>query len=158
MLGFADALGQEGPFLKAAKSTLVDALTWLQMLFFRACHDMVVNGKRDHLSVLWTSGLGVSWNEVMRQLWEVLLVRENIELRWLWGAVDCTGKLDDEVRGLLPNLIIFQKTSIARWTMLLEPWKAREEPDGSGLASLAELTLPSQMYSIQDLCLTRRTS
>jgi hypothetical protein len=143
LLGFADALDQEGPFPEAAESTLVDALTWLHMLFFKACHDMVVSGKRNHLSVLWTSGPGVSQNEVARQLWEVLLVRENVDLRWLWGAVDCTCKLDDEVRDLLPNLAIFQETSIARCTKLLEPWKAGEEPGGSGLASLAELTLPS---------------
>jgi hypothetical protein len=104
---------------------------------------MVVSGKRDHLSVLWTSRPGVLRNKAARQLWEVLLVRENVELRWLWGAVDCTGKLDDEVRDLFPNLAIFQEMSIARCTKLLEPWKAGEEPGGSSLASLAELTLPS---------------
>jgi hypothetical protein len=40
----------------------------LQMMYFKACHDMVVSGKRDHLFILWTSGPGVSRNEARRQL------------------------------------------------------------------------------------------
>jgi hypothetical protein len=45
---------------------------------------MVVSGKRDHLSLLCTSGQGVSWNEAAKQLQEIMLVRENVDLCWIW--------------------------------------------------------------------------
>jgi hypothetical protein len=124
------------------------------MLFFQACHDMVVSGKRDHLSVLWTSGPGVSREEVARQLRVVLLVRENAELRWVWGSVDCTGKVPGNMSDVVETLKAFHDTSMASCTKLLDPWRGAEDSGGSNLPGLVELPLPSQMYGTQDLILT----
>jgi hypothetical protein len=65
---FRDTLGTTCPFPEDADLPVLQSLTWLQMMYFKACHDMVVSGKRDHLFILWTSGPGVSRNEARRQL------------------------------------------------------------------------------------------
>jgi hypothetical protein len=41
---------------------------------------------------LWTSGAGVSRMEAAKQLEEVMVVRENADLCWIWGALDCSGR------------------------------------------------------------------
>jgi hypothetical protein len=82
---------------------------------------MVISEKRDHLSGLWTSGPGVSREEGARQLREVLLVQENMDLWWLWGSVDCTGKVPDDISDLLRSAILFHKRSIGDYSKLLDP-------------------------------------
>jgi hypothetical protein len=154
LMVFIDSLGRHGPLPDAAEGTIGGAFTWLQMLFFKACNDMVVSGKRDHLSVLWTSGPGVSRNEAARQLREVLLVRENLEFRWVWGGVDCSGKLPEDMSHIVSALAIFQESSMANCTKLLDPWRGGEDSGGSVVPSLGDLPLPSQMYGSQELCLT----
>jgi hypothetical protein len=90
----------------------------------------------------------VSREEAVRQLREVLLVRENIELRWVWGSVDCTGKVPRDMSDLVETMKAFHDSSMALYTKLLDPWRGVEDSGGPNLAGLAELPMPSQFYGM----------
>jgi hypothetical protein len=54
---------------------------WLRMLTMRASHDMVYIGQQDHLTVLWTSARGLPRMDAMKAFRDVILLRENVELK-----------------------------------------------------------------------------
>lgn len=79
-------------YLSHAGSVVIEqALEWLRWTFMKAVLDMERIGRYDHLSVLWTTAAGPTRSEAIAAMTEVMLLRENADLMWLFGSLDCMG-------------------------------------------------------------------
>lgn len=150
-----NAFASEDRLSDSASLMMDSAFSWLRFVFFRACLDMCNVGMQDHLAVLWTNGGGPERQEAVKALQGVMLLRENADLHWLLGSVDCTRDWPkaDITDDLFRSAGAFHLASKAICLGRLDYWR----PSGrDGLADLDGMDLPSQMYSTQQLALGPR--
>jgi hypothetical protein len=121
---------------------------WLRRLALRACHDMVQTGQQDHFIVLWTSTRGLPRMYTLRAFRDTILLRENMELRWLLGGVDYMVSLHEESHDFFMAIAVYGAASRIACLQHLRPWSPIVDV---GLPSLSNIALPTQLLTTQDL-------
>jgi hypothetical protein len=109
---------------------------------------MVYIGQQDHLTVLWTSARGLPRMDAMKAFRDVILLRENVELKWLFGSLDSMDILPESSEDFFSAAAAFGATSTSACLKRLLPWSPALE---AGLPSLSSIPLPNQLPNTQDL-------
>jgi hypothetical protein len=107
------------------------------MVFMKACLDMVATREEDHLMVLWTSRPGITRSSACSAIESTLVVSENIQLRWLFGNVDCTGELPNGFASLVHSAGTYAEASVQECSQLLHGRKPTND-SSTGASSPAQ--------------------
>ena len=143
------AFANKDRLVEAARHMLDSAFTWLRFVFYKACLDMCNVGMQDHLAVQWTNGGGPERHEAIKALNGVILLRENADLHWLLGSVDCTRDWPkaDITDDMFCSVGAFHLASKAICLGRSDYWR---HPGRDRLADLDGMNLPSQIESARN--------
>ena len=100
---------------------------WRRDVFIRACLDIVALGKEDLLRDMWVTRPGVDEQSVADAFRNILLYRENIDLGYIFGAVEATGVWPAAGVGLFVAAKDLLEDSLHHLHGKLQKWNVSED-------------------------------
>lgn len=131
------------------------AASWIRSCFWRACKDMKALDKEDDLRVLWTEASKERRDRALESFWQVMLLREGVDLQYALGCLDMTGEWSVVPDDVLQAMKTLRDASMRYCLSKLNPWTARATEEGGeeavGLDDLAGLDI-GEFGASQVLC------